>query len=315
VDAFVTKWDAAGGTLLWTRQLGTAFDDYSYATSADGLGNVYISGYTGSSLDGVHPGNNAFVSKFDADGALVWTRQPELSSTRHAVSYGVSADRLGNVYITGVGGIGAFLTKYDASGTQIWSREFSARGYVYSQGVSVDGLGNVYISGYSDGSLTTTTAGQNEAFISKYDAAGTLLWRRQLGTMGNDYSFGVSADALGNAYIAGRTQGNLGGPLGGTDDAFVSKFDPLGTLVWTKQLSTSAYEGSLAVFTDRLGNVYTAGRTEGSLGAPNRGFGDAFVAKISDATAPEPATASLLAVAHLVLLCVRRRKGPYRQAA
>ena len=42
-DAFVSKYDATGN-LLWTEQLGTASDDGSHGVSADGLGNVYISG-------------------------------------------------------------------------------------------------------------------------------------------------------------------------------------------------------------------------------------------------------------------------------
>ena len=43
-----------------------------------------------------------------------------------------------------------------------------------SHGVSADGLGNVYISGYTDGSLGGPNAGGDDAFVSKYDAAGTL---------------------------------------------------------------------------------------------------------------------------------------------
>ena len=300
-DAFLTKWDANNGTLLWSRQLGTAADDFSSAVSADGLGNVYISGYTGGSLDGVHAGNDAFISKFDAAGTLLWTRQPGISLTGFDASLGVSADGLGNVFMTGSINAGAFVTKFDDAGALLWTRTFSSRGSVQSKGISADGLGNVYISGYSDGSLAPPSAGQTEPFIRKYDADGAVLWTKQLGTSGNDYSFGVSADGLGNAYITGRTQGNLGGPTAGNDDAFVSKFNAAGTLLWTKQLGTSTYEGSLAVSADGLGNVYTAGGTDGSLGAANRGFGDAFLVKISDTTVPEPSALALFALAALSL--------------
>jgi hypothetical protein len=34
----------------WVRQLGTSTNDTGYEVSADGLGNVYISGYTGGLL-------------------------------------------------------------------------------------------------------------------------------------------------------------------------------------------------------------------------------------------------------------------------
>ena len=99
-----------------------------------------------------------------------------------------------------------------------------------SNGVSADGLGNVYISGFTSGSLGGPNAGGTDAFVSKYDAAGTLQWTRQLGTSADDVSYGVSADGLGNVYISGCTGGSLGGPNAGGNDAFVSKYDAAGTL-------------------------------------------------------------------------------------
>ena len=92
-----------------------------------------------------------------------------------------------------------------------------------SYGVSADGLGNVYISGYTGGSLGGPNAGGNDAFVSKYDAAGNFQWTRQLGTSASDLSYGVSADGLGNVYFSGYTLGSLGGPNAGGDDAFVVK--------------------------------------------------------------------------------------------
>ena len=44
------------GTLLWSRQLGTSTDDWGKGVSADGLGSVYISGYTFGSLGGANAG-------------------------------------------------------------------------------------------------------------------------------------------------------------------------------------------------------------------------------------------------------------------
>ncbi len=129
-------------------------------------------------------------------------------------SYGVSADGLGNVYISGytdgsLGGPNAggtsmrFSAKYDASGTLQWTRQLGTSGSDCGYGVSADGLGNVYISGYTEGSLGGPNAGGWDAFVSKYDASGTLQWTQQLGTSELDYGGGVSADGLGNVYISG----------------------------------------------------------------------------------------------------------------
>jgi hypothetical protein len=95
----------------------------------------------------------------------------------------------------------------------------------------------------------------------------------------------------------------------GNQDAFVAKFDSTGDLLWIKQFGTTSYERSLAVSADHLGNVYSAGGTEGSLvaGILNKGFGDAFVAKINDTTVPEPRTGALFVLVGLSFSCHRRR--------
>ncbi len=280
--------EASAVTLDWVRQLGTSADDYSTGVSADGLGNVYISGTTGGSLGGPNAGrNDAFVSKYDGAGTLEWTRQ--FGSNREDVSVGVATDALGNVYISGntrgsldgpnAGDYDAFVVKYDAAGTLQWTRQLGSSALDFSSGVSVDGLGNVYISGATFGSLGGPNAGSNDAFVAKYDANGTLEWTRQLGTSETDSSSAVSADGLGFVYISGVTFGSLGGPIGGPVDAFVAKYDADGTLEWTRQLGTSASDKSNSVSADGLGNVYISGSTGGSLDGPNAGIEDAFVAR------------------------------------
>jgi hypothetical protein len=324
-DAFVSKFDA-DGSLLWTRQLGTTEFDSSVGVSADGLGNIYLSGYTSGSLGGPNAGAfDAFVSKFDAEGGVLWTRQ--LGTTGSDFSHGVSADGLGNVYISGQtngslggpngGDFDAFVSKYDEGGSLLWTRQLHATSWEASHGVSADGLGNVYISGLTDGIIATTftdgiyaTTITGDAFVSKYDAAGDLLWMRQLGTTSFDYSLGVSADGVGNVYISGFTEGSLGGPNAGERDAFVSKYDDAGSLLWTRQLGTTGYEHGFGVSADGLGNVYLSGDTGGSLGGPNAGRLDAFVAKIADGVVPEPSSLTLSAVSVLGLFVgVRRRWG------
>ena len=68
--------------------------------------------------------------------------------------------------------------------------------------------------------------------------SANVLWTEQLGTSSDDESRGVSADGLGNVYMTGYTQGNLGGTNAGDKDAFLSKYDDDGTLLWTQQLGT-----------------------------------------------------------------------------
>jgi hypothetical protein len=206
---------------------------------------------------------------------------------------GVATDGDGNVYISGVttGSLGgtnqgwsdAFAAKYSAQGVFLWTTQLGTSGDDVSLGVATDGDGNVYISGWTDGSLGGANAGNADAWVAKYSAAGTLLWIMQLGTSGLDLESGVAIDGAGNVYISGWTDGSLGGANRGNADAWVTKYSAEGVLLWTRQLGSPAWDESLGVATDGAGNVYISGWTDGSLGGANRGREDGWLAKYSAA--------------------------------
>ena len=107
----------------------------------------------------------------------------------------------------------------------------------------------------------------------------TLSWKRQLGTSGNDVSYGVATDSNSNVYISGYTDGSVDGANQGSLDAWVAKYNISGTLVWKRQLGTPAKDVSYGVATDSNGNVYISGDTDGSIDGSNQGLTDAWVAK------------------------------------
>jgi hypothetical protein len=226
----------------------------------------------------------------------------------------VSADGLGSVYIGGLtegdlngtneGEKDAFVAKYDDAGNLQWTRQFGTSAFEEILGVSADGLGNVYVTGETLGSLAGLLSGTTDGFVRKYDDAGNELWTRQFGSDGSDDSRGISVDGLGNVFISGYTSGSFGGPFQGVHDAFVTTYDQDGNHLWTRQFGTSDDDYGHAVSADGMGNVYFAGEVHGSLGGPNLGGVDAFVAKI-----PEPNTLVLAVWGLAVFPFVRRRSG------
>ena len=276
---------------LWVRQIGSAGQDWAYGLALDGAGNAYITGYTQGNLGGPNAGSgDIFLAKYDASGTLLWTRQT--GSLRDEVATGVAVDGTGNAYITGytwgnLGGLDAgggetadiFLAKYDASGTLLWMRQTGTAAREEPIGVAVDGDGNAFITGYTNGNLGGPNAGEIDIFLAKYDPSGTLLWIRQTGTATTDISHGVAVDGAGNAFIAGRTLGNLSGPNAGEFDIFLAKYDASGTLLWTRQTGTASGELAFGVAVDSAGNAYITGYTQGNLGGPNAGSDDIFLAK------------------------------------
>jgi hypothetical protein len=88
----------------------------------------------------------------------------------------------------------------------------------------------------------------------------------------------VAADGVGNVYLSGFIDRTTAFER----EAFVSKYDTSGNLQWTRQLGTSASDDSRGISADGLGNIYLSGSTWGSLGGPNAGISDVFVAKYID---------------------------------
>jgi WD40 repeat protein len=265
-DAVLRRYDA-NGTVIWTRQFGSAGFDEAFGVAADGAGGAYIA----ASVLG-----DAFVRRYDANGTAIWTDQFIVGSSEKALA--VATDGAGNVYVAGStdgnllgqtssGGTDAFVRRYDASGTEIWTRQFGTAASDQALGVATD-AGNVYVAGSTDGTLLgQTSSGGTDAFVRRYDASGTEIWTRQFGTAASDQALGVAADAAGNVFVAGTMSGF---------DAFVRRYDANGAPVWTSQFSTGA--GASAVDADGAGNVYLAGGIFGALpGQTALGGGDAFI--------------------------------------
>ncbi len=240
------------------------------------------------------------VSAYDAAGnesvksntaeATTPIRTVQFGTTANDVSYGVAVDMSGNIYLAGYtqGNLGAtnqgsadiFLAKYDSSKTLQWVRQLGTPANEIATAVTTDGSGNVYIAGYTGGNLDgELNSGLSDAFLVKYDSAGNRLWTKLLGTSSDDQAWAVGADATGNVYISGYTQGNLGGANSGSSDIFLAKYDSSGTLQWVKQTGTTGRDEIYGMDLDSSGNVYIAGFTAGSLAGANAGGFDLFLAK------------------------------------
>lgn len=288
-DALVRKYDPSGNE-LWTRQFGSSASDEAVGVSADSSG-VYVMGIVGGALPGqTHAGSqDPFVRKYDANGNELWTRQFGTSAYDDA-SAGF-ADGTG-VYVVGQtngtlpgqissgGPEDAYVRKYDANGNQLWTRQFGTGGVDFALGIFADSAG-VYVGGQTYGALPgQTSSGSPDAFVRKYDASGNEVWTRQFGTSNPDSGVSVSADGS-SVYVAGHTDGAFPGHFNsGGSDVFVRKYDPSGSVLWTRQFGTSANDADQRAVSADGSGVYVAGHTLGTLpGQTNSGSQDVFVRK------------------------------------
>ena len=172
---------------------------------------------------------------------------------------------------TGSGsGPDSFVRKYDTSGNELWTRQFGTGKPVFAFGVAAGG-GGVYAVGQVTGTFPGQTQSLNEqSFVIKYDANGAEQWVREFGSSAPNtaaFAHGVAADSSG-VYVVGVTDGALPGQMGfGNGDcpcgsAFIRKYDPSGTELWTHEFSVTGNEGANGVAVNSTG-VYMVGEAAG----------------------------------------------------
>lgn len=297
-DVFVMKFSPTG-VWQWTKQDGTGQDDEGRAIATDSSGNIYVTGYVRGNFHGITRvgSSDVFISKYNSAGSRLWSVL--FGSTDVDESFGITCDAAGNVFVTGwcsatidgdpyLGNGDNFLVKYNTNGQKQWLRQWGTVNKDTGYALACDATGNVYVSGYTTGSLYASPLGNRDYFLAKYDTSGNLLWGRQTGTSGHEQGWGVAADAAGNAYIAGETGGPLDGNVyqGGLD-IFVTKYDPLGTRIWTTQMGTAGDDWADGIVLDPNGVILLAGTTTGNLeGNSGLGLDDAFVMKLGAPVAP-----------------------------
>lgn len=147
-------------------------------------------------------------------------------------------DGSGNLYVVGTTGgaldgqarIGGttdgFIAKYDPTGVRLWTRLFGTTADETVTGVAVDATGSVYVTGFTSGSFPGfTRQGTFDAFLVKYNSAGTQQWPQQFGTAGNDFAIQVVLSGA-NVYVVGDTTGDFPGAAPSAfSDGFLARYD------------------------------------------------------------------------------------------
>lgn len=251
-------------------------------------------------------GDNVFVTKLDNNGTLVYSTY--LGGSGNDLGNGIAVDTLGNAYITGSTGSPDFPTAAPFQGTKggTLAADFDAfvtklndtgSGLVYSTylggerndegtGIAVDNAGNAYVTGFTmsatgnpaSKSFPVTTpafqasfAGGGDAFVTKLDAAGSVLaYSTYLGGSSGEQGTAIAVDASGGIYVTGTTRSTdfpvtssaFQTRFGGNEDVFVTKLNASLTAPdYSTYLGGSDNDLGYGIAIDSDGNAYMTGVT------------------------------------------------------
>lgn len=240
-------------TLTWATYYGGALVDNmrSGSVSGDDYGNVYVGGYT--------------------------------QSTSNIATIGSFQDTL-------TANIDAFLAKFNGSGVRLWATYYGGSGSDYTYGVVCASGEKVYLGGYTNSPAGIATSGAHQTvlgttgsgtdgYVVQFDSSGARQWATYFGGSSTEQGLALNCDKNGNAYLAGYTNSASGiattgshqTTLGGGQDAFLVKFSPTGTRLWSTYLGGSSTDQGLAVACDTFNNVFVGGYTQSTAGIASTG--------------------------------------------
>jgi hypothetical protein len=275
-----------GGSTLWGRRFGKSTSPDRVAVAVDGAGNAVVGGrfFATADLGGgpvTSPANNwqAFVAKYDGDGAPLWSRS--LGGIYEENVTNVAADGAGNVYVAGTfrgtidfgggalegdgSGDDLFVAKLAPDGSHLWSKRLGSASYDSLITMSVNAQGDVALAGsvgaaadFGDGPMDLGYS----LFVAKLGADGTVAYAVPF-TSGPNYAYSVTLalDSAGAIVAAANFYGN-----DGIEGTYLTKLGPTGQPVWSRSVSSPGgqiHTNVLALGSDDV--IHLAGEMHGDI--------------------------------------------------
>jgi len=238
--------------LLWATYFGGEELETATSVCTDTSGNVYIVGATVSN------------SGIATSGAY--------QTSHSGISPGTSD---------------AFLAKFNSTGTLAWATYYGGENYDGANGALTDASSNVYICGITSsidgiatsGSYQSSNGGQNDAFLAKFSADGSLTWATYYGGNNDDNASSICKNKNGDIFITGVTSSTNSIASNGayqtsyqdSTDAFLAKFSNSGVLLWATYYGGLGKDAASSLTTDLSDNCYIAGSTTSLSGIATSG--------------------------------------------
>jgi hypothetical protein len=303
-NAFVTEIASNGAAVLFSTYLGGSNFDVGEGIAVDSSNNVYVTGFTDSTnfptTNWITIGTNlyvghflngktnssaydAFVTKLEPDGTnsagntFGFVYSTYLGGTNNDFAYRIACDDEGSAYVTGSTKSPNFPNTNTITGTNIVG--------LYSHVAT----NNPFFSTDTD------------AFLTKLDAGGAIVYSMIFGGKTNDVGYGVAVDNAHEAFVVGTTTskdfpvfptnsvGFLRATNSGASDVFVIGFsNDASGVIYSTYLGGGGNDYGYSIAVDpATGDAFVVGQTASKNFAVTNAFqpfrngtNDAFLVEI-----------------------------------
>jgi hypothetical protein len=196
-----------GGDPYWFNVLDVSNFVYNNSIATDSSNNTYVGGQ----MIGTSGVYCPFIAKYDADGALIWSKKLGDFSGGGGNINCLAIDSSDNVIASGDYNdgtrISGSLIKIDPSGNALWHRiyYYSTNSYHTFREVGIDASDNIYVCG------KVTYSPYDMGVVLKFNSAGTLQWQRQTTGGAGTFHSGLCVSPSGDVYVGGYSRINTGG--------------------------------------------------------------------------------------------------------
>ncbi len=264
--------------VVWDRALGGDGEDVATAIAAAADGSVYVAGWTAGPRFGGESnagGRDAFLSRLDAAGNVVWTRL--LGGPDEDRGYAVAVTADGAIYLAGstegplpdgramAGEAVAFLARYTAAGDREWVSVLQGDGRAAATGVVTAPGGEVYVVGRAGGARLEgePLAGLTDLLVAGFTSDGDRQWLRIIGGSGVDQANGVARGGDGSLYVVGasNSEGLVGQALAREvgQAVLLLKLTVAGDTAWVRSFRLPRKASGDAVAVSPDGSAYVTG--------------------------------------------------------
>lgn len=293
------------GEKMWSKTVGGSDFEEIHGVIATQDGGFVVVGDTKSSngdiTDKRYALEDIWLSKYDADGTMIWSKT--YGGTKDDLGYSVVENPDGTLVVAGyskssdgevssnLGMHDFFIFKTDTQGNLIWSKSNGFMSHDHAHKIITTSDGGYFVVGYVDyaglgKSSRGVLHGVGEFYGQKLDANGNIVWDNYFGGTQNDRAFDVVEANDGGFVLVGYSESNDfdADDNKGSYDYWVVKVDAVGSLVWKKSYGGSELDQAYGI-AKNTNNTYiitgTSNSTDGAISS-NKGANDVWIISIDD---------------------------------